>query len=194
MAERGSRAGTAIRERVHHRRTQTGGARPAAAAPAGATTSEGPPPGALPGVGQGKGPHPPLANCPIPRVTGPSVPLYLGGARMTYFSAILPISDGMGLVFAVTRYEGRIVISPTSCRELMPDPDLAEVRVYVTQSNHKTLTALRQGSMIHVMDDEFEHEAQEPFDEAFLTHNSTSPHYQIIATPAAGRRQSDAEG
>ena len=77
---------------------------------------------ALAGVAQGKGRHTPLANCTITRVTGPSVPLYLGGARMTFFSAILPVSDGMGLVFAVTRYEGRIVISPTSCRELMPDP------------------------------------------------------------------------
>jgi WS/DGAT/MGAT family acyltransferase len=64
----------------------------------------------------------PLAGCTITNVPGPSVPLYLNGARMTYFSAILPISDGMGLVFAVTHYDGRIVISPTSCRELMPDP------------------------------------------------------------------------
>jgi WS/DGAT/MGAT family acyltransferase len=64
----------------------------------------------------------PLDSCTITNVPGPSVPLYLDGARMTYFSAIMPISDGMGLVFAVTRYDGRIVISPTSCRELMPDP------------------------------------------------------------------------
>jgi hypothetical protein len=42
---------------------------------------------------------------------------------MTYFSAIMPITDGMGLVFAVTSHEGRVVISPTSCRELMPDPE-----------------------------------------------------------------------
>jgi hypothetical protein len=42
---------------------------------------------------------------------------------MTYFSAIMPIADGMGLVFAVTSYDGRIIISPTSCRELMPDPE-----------------------------------------------------------------------
>ena len=48
--------------------------------------------------------------------------LYLCGARMTYFSAIMPISDGNGLVFAVTSYDGRVIISPTSCRELMPDP------------------------------------------------------------------------
>jgi hypothetical protein len=35
----------------------------------------------------------------------------------------MPIYDGMGLVFAVTSYDGRIVISPTSCREQMPDPE-----------------------------------------------------------------------
>ncbi len=62
------------------------------------------------------------ASCTITNVPGPSVPLYLNGARLTYFSAIMPISDGMGLVFAVTSYDGRIVVSPTSCRELMPDP------------------------------------------------------------------------
>lgn len=50
-------------------------------------------------------------------------PLYLCGARLTYFSAILPITDGLGLAFAVTRCDGRVIISPTSCRELMPDPE-----------------------------------------------------------------------
>ena len=71
----------------------------------------------------GMGRHAPLANCTISNVPGPSTPLYLCGARMTYFSAIMPIVDGMGLVFAVTSYDGRIIISPTSCRELMPDPE-----------------------------------------------------------------------
>ena len=55
---------------------------------------------------------------------GPSVPLYLNGARMTYFSAIMPINDGLGLVFAVTSYDGKIIVSPTSCREQMPDPEV----------------------------------------------------------------------
>ena len=63
-----------------------------------------------------------LPACTITHVPGPSAPVYLHGARMTYCSAILPIADGMGLVFAVTGYDGRIVVSPTSCRELMPDP------------------------------------------------------------------------
>ncbi len=65
----------------------------------------------------------PLANCSIANVPGPAAPLYLCGARMTYFSAIMPITDGMGLAFAVTSYDGQLIISPTSCRDLMPDPD-----------------------------------------------------------------------
>jgi WS/DGAT/MGAT family acyltransferase len=66
----------------------------------------------------------PPANCAITNVPGPSVPLYLDGARMTYFSAIMPINDGLGLVFAVTSYDGKLIVSPTSCREQMPDPEV----------------------------------------------------------------------
>ena len=68
-------------------------------------------------------PREPLAGCTIMNVPGPAIPLYLDGARMTYFSSIMPISDGMGLVFSVTSYDGMIFISPTSCREQLPDPE-----------------------------------------------------------------------
>lgn len=77
----------------------------------------------LPRAAFGTGRRAPLANCVITNVPGPAMPLYLSGARMTYFSAIMPIADGMGLAFAVTSYDGRIIVSPTSCRELMPDPE-----------------------------------------------------------------------
>lgn len=66
----------------------------------------------------------PPANCTLAHLPAPSQPMYLCGARLSYFSAILPITDGLGLAFAVTRYDGRLVISPTSCRELMPDPEV----------------------------------------------------------------------
>ena len=75
------------------------------------------------GSALGFGQRAPLANCTVTNVPGPAIPLYLNGARMTYFSAIMPISDGMGLVFAITSYDGRIIISPTSCREQIPDPE-----------------------------------------------------------------------
>ncbi|KAA3620969.1 MAG: ornithine decarboxylase [Proteobacteria bacterium] len=77
---------------------------------------------------------------------------------------------------------------------LMPDPDRVRIRVYATQSTHKTLTSLRQGSMIHIYDQEFRHKAEESFSEAFMTHTSTSPNYQILASLDVGRRQVELEG
>ncbi len=79
-------------------------------------------------------------------------------------------------------------------QRLLPDPDQARVRVYATQSTHKTLTSLRQGSMIHVADQDFEHRVHAVFDEAYLTHTSTSPNYQILASLDVGRRQVELEG
>jgi diacylglycerol O-acyltransferase len=66
----------------------------------------------------------PLANCAITNVPGQQQPLYLQGARLTYLSAIMPISDGMGLVFSVTSYSDMIVISFTACYEQLPDPEV----------------------------------------------------------------------
>ncbi|PKQ14125.1 MAG: ornithine decarboxylase [Alphaproteobacteria bacterium HGW-Alphaproteobacteria-1] len=76
---------------------------------------------------------------------------------------------------------------------LVPPPD-ARVRVYATQSTHKTLTSLRQGSMIHVNDQDFKGEVEQSFHEAYMTHTSTSPNYQIIASLDVGRRQVELEG
>ena len=69
------------------------------------------------------GPQAPAAHCSLTMLPAPAVPLYLCGARMSDFSALLPIADGLGLAFAVTRYDGRVLISPTACRELLPDPE-----------------------------------------------------------------------
>lgn len=66
----------------------------------------------------------PLANCAITNVPGSRDPLYLQGARLTYLSAIMPISDGMGLVFSVTGYNNTIVVSVTGCYEQLPDPEV----------------------------------------------------------------------
>ncbi len=78
--------------------------------------------------------------------------------------------------------------------EPMPDPDLVRVRVYATQSTHKTLTSFRQGSMVHVYDEEFGQKVSGSFHEAYMTHTSTSPNYQIVASLDVGRRQVELEG
>ncbi len=79
-------------------------------------------------------------------------------------------------------------------RRLTPDPAKARVRVYATKSTHKTLTSLRQGSMIHVYDEDFDQKVAEAFHEAYMAHTSTSPNYQILASLDLGRRQVALEG
>ena len=79
-------------------------------------------------------------------------------------------------------------------QRLLPDPERARVRVYATQSTHKSLSAFRQGSMIHVWDERFERDAAEPFTEAFFAHTSTSPNHQIVASLDVARKQMELEG
>src|SRR2546426_1144001 len=76
---------------------------------------------------------------------------------------------------------------------LQPDPSKVRVRIYQTNSTHKSMSSLRQGSMVLVRDVDFHHvEAQ--FKEAVFTHASTSPNLQIIATLDVARRQMELEG
>ena len=77
---------------------------------------------------------------------------------------------------------------------LLPDPDKVKIRVYATQSTHKTLSSFRQGSMIHIWDQEFRRKSESTFLEAYMTHTSTSPNYQMLASLDAGRRQVQFEG
>jgi arginine decarboxylase len=76
----------------------------------------------------------------------------------------------------------------------LPDPDKVRIRVYATQSTHKTLTSMRQGSMIHIWDEDYRRKSEDAFHEAYMTHTSTSPNYQILASLDIGRRQVEFEG
>ncbi|MBA2666706.1 MAG: ornithine decarboxylase [Trueperaceae bacterium] len=77
---------------------------------------------------------------------------------------------------------------------LLPDPERVKVRAYATHSTHKKLSSLRQGSMIHVWDEEFKLKVEDAFSEAYMTHTSTSPSYQILASLDLARRQAELEG
>ncbi len=77
---------------------------------------------------------------------------------------------------------------------LLPDPDLVKIRVYSTQSTHKTLSSMRQGSMIHIWDEDYHLKVEDSFHESYMTHTSTSPNYQILASLDVGRRQVQFEG
>jgi len=76
---------------------------------------------------------------------------------------------------------------------LIPDPRQVRLRVYQTNSTHKSMSALRQGSMILVKDVDY-HKVEEQFHEAVFTHASTSPNQQLIASLDVARRQMELEG
>ena len=65
--------------------------------------------------------------------------------------------------------------------------------MYSTQSTHKTLTALRQASMIQVNDECYDKYIDQKWS-SYQTHTSTSPNYQILASLDIGRRQVHFEG
>ncbi len=77
---------------------------------------------------------------------------------------------------------------------VMPDPDKVKIRVYATQSTHKTLSCFRQGSMIQIWDEEYSRRVADNFQEAYMTHTTTSANYQILASLDIGRRQVELEG
>jgi diacylglycerol O-acyltransferase len=65
---------------------------------------------------------PQRVHCCITTVPGTQDPLYLKGAKMVYTSGLAPLSEGLGLVIIANSYNGRLYISPTSCREILPEP------------------------------------------------------------------------
>ncbi len=65
----------------------------------------------------------PSVNTTITNVPGPQMPLYFAGAELVRFNGMGPITDGMGIIHPVFSYMGKISVSFTSCREVMPDPE-----------------------------------------------------------------------
>jgi arginine decarboxylase len=76
---------------------------------------------------------------------------------------------------------------------LLANPDKVRLRVYQTNSIHKSMSCLRQGSIVLVKDQDYQ-SVEEQFHEAVFTHASTSPNLQIIASIDVARRQMELEG
>jgi len=76
---------------------------------------------------------------------------------------------------------------------LIPDPRKVRLRIYQTNSTHKSMSAIRQGSMVLVKDVDFS-TVESQFHEAVFTHASTSPNQQLIASLDVARRQMELEG
>ena len=88
-------------------------------------------------------PAPPF-NVSITNVPGPQEPLYFCGSPMVTAIGLGPITQGMGLIFPVLSYCGRVTISFTSCKEILPDPEFFEA--CLTQSFTTLLYSARLNS------------------------------------------------
>jgi WS/DGAT/MGAT family acyltransferase len=62
-----------------------------------------------------------IGNVCVTNVPGSQVPLYLLGARMEAYYSLGPVYDNAGPIHLVVSYLGRIFLSVTTCREIVPD-------------------------------------------------------------------------
>jgi len=92
------------------------------------------------------------------------------------------------------QYKKHIASLKTGEIPIMPDPNKVKIRVYATQSTHKTLSSFRQGSMIQIWDEEYARRVADNFQEAYMAHTTTSANYQILGSLDVGRRQVELEG
>lgn len=120
-------------------------------------------------------------------------PLYQGKTAMSAANALTLMKADKGYRELYESWSDRHELDDDFLlnNDLYPDPDAIKIRVYSTQSIHKTLTAFRQASMLHEHDVDY---AEDVFYEAYRTHTSTSPNYQIIASLDFARRQMSLEG
>lgn len=61
-------------------------------------------------------------NLIITNVPGAPTPLYSMGSRLVAIYGLGPVAHGLGLFQPVVSYNGKVMISAVSCREMMPDP------------------------------------------------------------------------
>jgi hypothetical protein len=66
----------------------------------------------------------PAYNTVVSNVPGPQVPLYMNGAQVVAMHGLAPIHDGVGIFHGVYSYCGKVFLSVTACREMLPDPSV----------------------------------------------------------------------
>jgi len=65
-----------------------------------------------------------LCNCVVTNVPGPQIPLYLSGAKLLGISGCGPVIDGAGLIILAASYNKKLFFSFSSCRDIIPDPEI----------------------------------------------------------------------
>ena len=86
------------------------------------------------------------ANTMITNVPGPTVPLYLAGAKMVEFQSAGVLLDGVGLFHAIQSYCGRVCVTILADRRMMPDPEFYEECLNDAYEELRAMTGKRSGA------------------------------------------------
>ena len=62
-----------------------------------------------------------IGNVCVTNVPGSQAPLYLRGYQMLAYYSLGPVYDNAGPIHLIVSYLGKIYLSVTSCREIVPD-------------------------------------------------------------------------
>ena len=65
-----------------------------------------------------------LCNTYVTSVPGPRKPLYMNGAQLAGIYGLAFLQDGNGLIHAVSSYIDKLTFTVTSCRSIIPDPEV----------------------------------------------------------------------
>ena len=65
---------------------------------------------------------PPLANLVISNIPGPSLPLFIAGARIAHYYPVSIVTHGLGLNITVGSYAGSLEFGVIACKEIVEKP------------------------------------------------------------------------
>lgn len=83
------------------------------------------------------------ATTAITHVPGPQVALYMGAARVIESYYMAPLVTGIGLSHVITSYCNKLLISITSCKKILPDPDFYEQCLAASYARMLKATSLK---------------------------------------------------
>lgn len=81
-----------------------------------------------------------FCNCIVTNVPGPQHPLYKNGAKLLSMWGCGPVLDGVGLLILATSYDGKVFLSISSCRDILPDVS------FLAQCLHSSFVNLRDAA------------------------------------------------
>ena len=135
---------------------------------------------------------PPVANVAISNVPGPTMALYMAGAKMLTYYPVSIVMHSMGLNVTVQSYNGSLDFGLIACRKAMPDlPELAKYMMAAHQELLKLTPAPAPAAVVAAVADSAKAAAKAPVKTA--RKKGAPPSKAVTPAKAAGPRKTTAK-